>query len=43
MKKTVENGLYVPSSPWQNHGKSASSDEVCGTGKMVPSAGESRE
>ena len=31
------------SSPWQNHGKSASSDEVCGTGKMVPSAGESRE
>ena len=30
-------------SPWQNHGKSASSDEVCGTGKMVPSAGESRE
>ena len=42
---TVEPTARVPdlSSPWQNHGKSASSDEVCGTGKMVPSAGESRE
>jgi hypothetical protein len=28
-------------SPWQNYGKCASGDEVCGTGKMVPSAGES--
>ena len=31
----------IPNSPWQNHGKSANGDEVCGTGKMVPSAGES--
>jgi hypothetical protein len=30
-----------PSSPWQNYEKCASGDEVCGTGKMVPSAGES--
>jgi hypothetical protein len=29
------------SSPWQNYGRCASGDEVCGTGKMVPSAGES--
>jgi hypothetical protein len=27
------------SSPWQNYGKCASGDEVCGTGKRVPSAG----
>jgi hypothetical protein len=26
-------------SPWQNYGKCASGDEVCGTGKRVPSAG----
>jgi hypothetical protein len=29
------------SSPWQNYEECASGDEVCGTGKMVPSAGES--
>jgi len=29
------------SSPWQNYGKCASGDEVCGTEKRVPSAGES--
>ena len=39
----IRNGTSSPNSPWQNHGKSASSDEVCGTGKMVASAGESRE
>ena len=27
------------SSPWQNYGKCASGDEVCGTGRRVPSAG----
>jgi hypothetical protein len=41
--EAVNTAKNVLSSPWQNHGKSASSDEVCGTGKMVPSAGESRE
>ena len=32
-----------PNSPWQNYEKCASGDEVCGTGKMVPSAGESSD
>jgi dTDP-4-amino-4,6-dideoxygalactose transaminase len=31
----------IANSPWQNYGKCASGEEVCGTGKMVPSAGES--
>jgi hypothetical protein len=31
----------IPSSPWQNYGKCSSGDEACGTGKRVPSAGES--
>jgi hypothetical protein len=30
-----------PNSPWQNYGKCASGEEVCGTGKMAPPAGES--
>src|SRR3989442_1020330 len=26
--------VEAPNSPWQNHGKCASGDEVCGNGKM---------
>ena len=33
--------IMWPNSPWQNYGKCASGDEVYGTGKRVPSAGES--
>jgi hypothetical protein len=33
--------VCAPSSPWQNYGKCASGEEVCGTGKMAPPAGES--
>jgi hypothetical protein len=29
--------------PWQNYGKCVNGDEVSGTGKMVPSAGQSGE
>ena len=32
-----------PNSPWQNYGKCANGDEVCGTGKKVPSTGESSD
>jgi hypothetical protein len=30
-------------SPWRNHGECASGDEVCGSGKMVPSVPPQRE
>jgi len=36
-------GPRSPSSPWQNYEKRTSGDEVCGTGKKVPSADKSGE
>ena len=34
---------FTLSSLWQNYEKCLSGDEVCGTGNMVPSAGQSGE
>ena len=36
-----ETQVALASSLWQNYEKCTSGDEVCGTGKMVPSAGQS--
>jgi hypothetical protein len=40
---TSEAAPEPPNSPWQNHEKRTSGDEVCGTGKMEPFSDKSGE
>jgi len=43
LKNHLDAAEESPNSPWQNYEKRTSGDEVCGTGKMVPSADKSGE